>query len=372
MVEPTIGPDRRPVRSAMASTPPITFTDFPGWWKTDTVNANPQLRSYETCVDIPMSKTSEGMWEYDSYRDSPTDHGFFPIEGAEHNKHGDDLPSSCYVKPPPDSTSWVTGGPKRNGNFCMESHATFIYQPGQTFSFRGDNDVWVFINDRLVVDLGGVHTPKSGSVDLGKLNLTPGQTYKWDFFFCDRQPCGSALSMKTSIYFKQQRSLFGKEIPGPNPGSVSLEIWKREAGQGSCASFGDTAAAETKAANLIYHLLDEAGKVVDTLGNGTFHGGITIATPIVTIDTSKLTTAELVPGATYRVVVSEPLNAKTKVEIPFRVPGSPTGLIRRKATAAKHRSVRPRNVLGRAVPVFPNRVHSPATFQKVPSSGPGT
>src|SRR5690606_8170593 len=138
MVQTTIGPERKPVSTGIALRSPITYGQFDNWWKTDSTNTDPKLRSYEACVDIPMSKSSDGLWEYDSYRDSPTDRSFFPIEGAEFNKHGDVLPNSCYVKPPPDSTSWVTAGtPKRNGNFCMESHATFIYQPGQTFSFRG-------------------------------------------------------------------------------------------------------------------------------------------------------------------------------------------------------------------------------------------
>ncbi|MEO7426198.1 MAG: fibro-slime domain-containing protein [Fibrobacteria bacterium] len=320
MVETTIGADRKPVSTKIALKAPVTYGTFDSWWKTDTTNTDQYQRNYESCVDIPMSKSSDGLWEYDSYRDSPTDHSFFPVEGTA-NRFQETV-ASCYVKPPPDTTNWVTSGtPLRNGNFCMESHATFIYQKGQRFAFRGDDDVWVFINDKLVVDLGGVHTPKSDSVDLDKLNLTAGTTYKWDFFYCDRQPCGSSLRVKTSIYFKQQRALYGIEQPGPTPGSISLEIWKRTGGTGSCASIGTTSDS-TKAANLSYQLLDAAGAVVKDLASGTpyYNGGISINTPLVTVDTSKITGGELTPGATYRVVAFEPANQLLKVEIPFKVP----------------------------------------------------
>ncbi|MDB5105104.1 MAG: fibro-slime family protein [Fibrobacteres bacterium] len=313
MVQPVIGAGRKPLRSTTATKPPVTFDTFDSWWQTDTVNANPKLRAYESCVDIPMSKSSDGLWEYDSYRDSPVDHSFFPVEGTA-NRFAETM-ASCYVKPPPDSTSWVTNGPLRNGNFCMESHATFIYQKGQRFAFRGDDDVWVFIDDKLVVDLGGVHTPKSDSIELDKLSLTPGKEYKWDFFYCDRQPCGSSLRVKTSIFFRQQRSLFKEEIPGAT-GLVRFKIRKREGGKGSCSSL-DTATKVVDPANLTYQLLDAAGKLVETLKDGTFHTGIAIATPDVTVDTAKIT--GLAPGP-YRIVIFEPANEKVRVEIPFQVP----------------------------------------------------
>jgi fibro-slime domain-containing protein len=371
MVQSILGPDRKPISTGIGLPAPLTYGLFDKWWVTDTANADPKLRSYASCIDIPMGKARDGLWEYDSYRNSPSDHSFFPAEGTANNKHGDILPSSCYVKPPPDSTSWVTSGPFRNGNFCMESHATFIYQPGQNLAFRGDDDVWIFINDQLVVDLGGVHTPKSDSVGLDKLNLTAGKEYNWDFFYCDRQPCGSALRMKTSIYLRQRRALFGKPLPGPTPGSISLEIWKRARGPGSCASIANNADS-IEATSLVYQVLNASGAVVKDLGaGGVFYGGaINIATPLVTVDTAFSTAAwdTLTPGATYRVVAFEPANPALKVEIPFRIPGSATGLIRRKPGNAKHGSARSRNVLGRVVPVFPNRVHSPAAFEKDPAA----
>ncbi len=372
VVEPTIGPDpgRKPVLNPANATtdPSISFSHFDEWWVTDSTRPDP-YKNYESCYELPMSKSSDGLWEYDSFRDSP-DHGFWPVEGPELNRFNE-TEVSCFVKPPPDTNTWVTGGPQRNGNFCAEAHAAFTYEQGQGFAFRGDDDIWVFIDGKLVIDLGGVHGPASDSVDLDKLGLTANKTYNWDFFYCDRQPCGSSLRIKTSIYFKQLLSLYEIQKTGPTPGSFAMEIWKR-VGNGPCASSG-TKTDSVKAANLTYQLLDAAGGLVKELANGkTYYGGIAIAEPVISVDTAKLVAdSGLTPGAAYRVVAFEPANPGLKVGLSFRIRSATTGLKRIQNPTLGSRLKTPyRNVLGRRVPAFPGRVNSPLVAEKNPGQNP--
>ena len=60
----------------------------------------------------------------------------------------------------------------RNFHFTSEVRYWFEYRGGETLRFRGDDDVWVFVNKQLAVDLGGVHGVISGSVVLNAADGT--------------------------------------------------------------------------------------------------------------------------------------------------------------------------------------------------------
>jgi fibro-slime domain-containing protein len=107
--------------------------------------------------------------------------GFFPIEGDLFGNPG--------------------GTPDRNFHFTFELHMEFEYDAtvDQFFRFTGDDDVWVFINDRLVIDLGGVHTAKDQYVDLERLDLVHNETYVIDFFFAERHRTASNFRIETNL-----------------------------------------------------------------------------------------------------------------------------------------------------------------------------
>ena len=103
-------------------------------------------------------------------------------------------------------------GRSHNYHFTLELHAQFMYEPGQTFKFTTDDDLFVFINDTLIVDLGGVHPTRHKTIDLDTLSLTAGQMVDFDLFYAERQATKAKLSFQTGVALQSI----------PEPGAVAL------------------------------------------------------------------------------------------------------------------------------------------------------
>jgi fibro-slime domain-containing protein len=107
-----------------------------------------------------------------------------------------------------DSTAFLPladWGYKDNYLFTTELHTNFEYQGGEVFTFRGDDDVFVFVNGFLGVNLSGVHIAQEGSIDLdanaADFGLEVGKSYTFDLFQAERQPNGSNFRLETTLSF---------------------------------------------------------------------------------------------------------------------------------------------------------------------------
>lgn len=128
----------------------------------------------------------------------------------------------------------------RNQHYCFESHAKFTYKKGLKFNFRGDDDIWVFIDNRLAVDLGGTHLAAPGYVDLDEFlkgTAEPGDEKDLDIFFCDRRTTMSNVRIKTNMYIRQKKTISYKETKTPgNKDESSFTLSYTQSGDGSCVS----------------------------------------------------------------------------------------------------------------------------------------
>ena len=143
-----------------------------------------------------------------------------------------------------DNTTWDLRIENDNNQmFCFESHANFTYRSGMQFMFRGDDDIWVFIDNKLAVDLGGTHLAAPGYVKLDTLKgssgnlLTPGETYDIDIFFCDRRTDMSNVRIKTNMYIQQKTAISAKGKRNPtNPAETDYTVCFTRTGDGSCGA----------------------------------------------------------------------------------------------------------------------------------------
>lgn len=165
--------------STISNSGPGAFSN----WYTNTANSMPYA------LTLNETSAGSGIYQY-------TNNSFFPIDGALLGNEGR----------------------SHNYHFTYAIASTFSYVKGtnQTFTFTGDDDVWVYFDKQLGIDLGGVHAAQTQTVNLDDLmGAKASGDYSFDFFFAERHTTASNLVITTSLVLQEPNQV-------PEPGSMAL------------------------------------------------------------------------------------------------------------------------------------------------------
>lgn len=239
------------------------------------------VKSVYSNLDYLFQKDDNGYYVYDSnayyaYLSNLNDDanfvaydkkdiGFYPFTEPVYDKD--------TMKAPNDKTgedSAVLGSRNVNHYFGMTISAGFLQPAGgriqqesgetspMVFEFSGDDDVWVFIDDVLVLDLGGIHAAVSGKID-----FSTGQVWTKDKGQTQYQPDGNILEKFRAAQKADTQEFSGNTFANYTNHTIKFFYLERGNSESNCMIKFNLPTIPEDSVSVAKEVVDEAGSSVN-------------------------------------------------------------------------------------------------------------